>query len=358
MSAPFAQSLYDAADLFGGLGGWDVEAERLGIRTIGIELDPAACATRRAAGLPTVEGDVRNFGPRDFPGVRHLLGGPPCQTFAIGGLGSGRKALDVVKDLALRMADGQDVNADIDALEDERTGLVLEPLRWALEMLWWALSAADAGCPYETILLEQVPTVLPVWEVIAEILRGLGYHVVTGKLSSEEYGAPQVRLRAVLMAKLNGRIALPDPTHRPYRKGVPQHDGDPRLRPWLSMYDGVGWGMTHRPGLTVTAGTAAGGTDPSCVGGSGARATLRGELAAGRWIHRDEPGIETAGVVEQTRVSVRDAAMLQGFRADYPVQGRKGEQYQQVANAVPPPLARAILLAAGLGTAHDLGMAA
>jgi DNA (cytosine-5)-methyltransferase 1 len=352
-----ARSLYDLADLFGGPGGWDSAAKELGLKAIGVELDPATCATRRAEGLATVEGDVRAYSPRDFPGVKHLIGSPPCQTFSVAGLGSGRRALDVVRDLARRMADGHDVRGDVAALEDERTGLVLEPLRWALEMLRWALEALDVD-PYQTILLEQVPTVLPVWEVIAEILRELGYNVVTGKLSAEQFGAPQTRTRAVLMAKLGGPIALPEPTHRPFRKGIAQHDGDPRLKPWISMAEGLGWGMTHRPGMTVVAGTAAGGTDPSCVGGSGARATLRGELAAGRWIHRDEPGLADASVVDQTRVSVRDAALLQGFRSDYPFRGRKGEKFQQLANAVPRPLARAVLLAAELGATRDLGQAA
>lgn len=359
MNTSFAttRSLYDATDLFGGPGGWDKAARDLGLSVIGIELDPATCDTRRAFGLPTIEGDVRAYAPRDFPGVRHLIGSPPCQTFCIGGLGSGRRALDAVRDLAIRMAGGADIRADVEALEDERTGLVLEPLRWALEMLRWALEALDAT-PYETILLEQVPTVLPVWDVIAEILTKFGYSVVTGRLSAEQYGAPQTRSRAVLMAKLGGKAELPRPTHRPYRKGIAQHDGDPRLKPWVSMAEGLGWGMTHRPGMTVVAGTAAGGTDPSCVGGSGARATLRGELAAGRWTHRDEPGIKSASVVDQTRVSSRDASLLQGFPADYPWQGRKGEVFQQLANAVPPPLARAVLLAAGLGATRDLEMAA
>lgn len=54
---------YGAIDLFAGAGGWDIAAHSLGICTIGVESNPAACLTRRAAGFPTVEGDVRAIGP-------------------------------------------------------------------------------------------------------------------------------------------------------------------------------------------------------------------------------------------------------------------------------------------------------
>ena len=43
------------------------------------------------------------------------------------------------------------------------------------------------------------------------------------------------------------------------------------------------------------------------------------------------------------RVSVSEAATLQGFPPDYPWQGNKTSQHQQIGDAIPPPLAAAIL---------------
>jgi DNA (cytosine-5)-methyltransferase 1 len=340
----------EAVDLFGGPGGWDLAAERLGIRATGIEQDAATCRTRRAAGLRTVEGDVRNYGPANFPNARALIASPPCQPFTMAGLGVGRLALDAVLTLVSALAVRQPI--DLSDL-DERTGLVLVPLRWALE-------AIDAGRPYEWIALEQVPTVLPVWEAIATELRREGYEVVTGNLHAEQYGVPQTRTRAILIARLRGKIALPEPTHSRYYSRTPAKLDD-GVKKWVSMAEALAtWGTGDLAGFPRRADTddviTIGGVDyrardlrpanrPAQVVTEKARSWERWHFGARLNTVTSQ---NTAPPTEdpqpsRVRVTIQEAAVLQSFPADYPWQGSRTKQYLQVGNAIPPGLAEAVL---------------
>ena len=310
-------------------------------------------------------GSVLDYSPYGFRRIWGLIASPPCQTFSQAGKGSGRKDLDRVLACIELIEKGEDYEHLLEG-SDPRTALVLTPLVWALD------------AEPEWIALEQVPGVLPVWKAFAPVLERAGYYVDTAILSAEQYGVPQTRKRAILVARRDRPVFLPAATHRPYKKGVPQHEGDQNLLPWVSMAEALGWGMNARPGLTVTVGTAAGGTDPACVGGSGARKTLYGERDAGRWIQlsnysgpgtpgmtaaerglsrrdaREAPSLtitskgfrwtdEKPTDTDAIRVTAREITLLQGFAEDYPWQGNKGEVFQQVGNAFPPPMADSVL---------------
>lgn len=302
-------------------------AHWLGVTVHGVEWDIDACATRASAGLNTEWTDVRSVGPADYPDATVLAGGPPCQTYAMAGTGVGRRALDEVLISVKRVSAGDRVAECVAGLDDERTGLVLEPLRWVLE--------ADAlGIPYDAVVLEQVPAVLPVWEAYREVLERFGYAVDCGILKTEEYGVPQTRRRALLIANRNFEPRLPEPTHREYRKGRDRSEGDPQLLPWNTM----GEALDRQDPFIVISNYGSGG-DPRARGrrtSDQPAATVTGKVSRNR--------VVTDGHVEIERFSHSEAGRLQTFPADYPWSG-KGVA-QQIGNAIPPRLAVQVLAAA------------
>ncbi len=311
-----------AVHLFAGPGGLEHGAQLPGV---GIELDANTVATRAAAGLPTVHGDVTTYGPADFPDATVLTGGPPCQTYSVAGHGAGRAALDTVLALAKALAARQDIRPQLAGLDDPRTGLVLEPLRWVLE-------ARDMGRSYRAIVLEQVPAVLPVWEAYVEILRAEGYKAACGVLRAEEYGVPQTRRRAVLVARLDGLVGLPRTTHRPWRKRL--SEVETYLKPVVTMADA----LPHRGPFTVISNYGTGG-DPRNRGrrtSDQPAFTVTGKISRLRLVDPDGR--------ELPRLTHAEAGVLQGFPADWPWAG--GDIPQQIGNACPPPLAAALAAAA------------
>jgi DNA (cytosine-5)-methyltransferase 1 len=159
---------------------------------------------------------------------------------------------------------------------DDKSALCLYPLYWALEL------------EPEWITMEQVPTVLPLWEAIAEVLRSNGYSVWTGNVQAEQFGVPQTRKRAILLASRVREVTAPVPTHSKFHNRTPEKL-DEGVQKWVSMAEALGWGMVKRPYPTVAAGTKSGGADPQMIGGSGARLTIarEREAGAGHWIEKE-----------------------------------------------------------------------
>lgn len=393
---------------YAGPGGACEGIRSLGLDSYGIEWDAAACATRAAAGHRTIRADLSTYRPGGRP--EGYWGSPPCQTFSTAGKGDGRAELD-------RLAETIHAERWEDAgLFDSRTRHVIDAARVAVT------------CGAEWVAMEQVPGVLPLWSALAHVLERHGFSTWTGVLCAADYGVPQTRRRAILMASRVRAAVPPTPTHAE----TPGLFGE---RPWVSMADALGWDEAGRvkrersgdraeetfdasgPSQTLTSkarswvrtnnATSTGGryerdTDepaPTVTSrtdlwvarfGAQERATVRtmDEPAATITAAMDngdtkfyppgwpwtapatsvagdpritarchhEAGSQGANAVDiadvaagvdpgdrPIRLTVRDALILQGFDPDYPVQGSRSKQFEQIGNAVPPPMAAAIV---------------
>lgn len=309
-----------ALDLFAGTG-WGVACKRLGIHEEGVEIMSEAVATREANGMATIYRDVwegLDDAPREYD---LLIASPPCQTFSMAGKGAGRRALDDV----IRAIDGE-AYKDPAALRafgqahDPRTALVLTPLAH----VW-----RDRP---RFVAMEQVPSVRPVWEACAQVMRGWGYDVKVDVLLTEQYGVPQTRKRAILVARLDGEAMLPTPTHSRYYSQEPERLDDGVL-PWVGVSDVLDYDV---PGATFTANNKLMNQarrplkHPAPTITAGHDSGNRGILAPNGTL---------------TVATVADVAAIQSYPADFAWRGARTKQLLQIGNAVPPLLAEAILRA-------------
>lgn len=259
----------EVIDLFAGPGGWDTGVAALGIRPLGIEWDRDACLTSRAAGHLREQADIAALNPGDFGFVDGLIASPPCQGFSMAGKGGGRRDSKLIVAAVGDFASGRDPREDLRGqVEDYKSVLALEPLRWALALR------------PEWTTWEQVPAVLPLWEACAEALRADGYSVWTGNVQAEQYGVPQTRKRAVLIASRNLSVDRPRPTHSRY---YPRDKAklDPGVLKWVSMAEALGWG-----GAVMRSNYGTGG-DPAARGERGSdepAPTVTSKVGRNKWL--------------------------------------------------------------------------
>ena len=264
-------------DLFAGPGGWDEGLALLGRSdVVGLEWDAAACKTAKAAGHARIRCDVTTYPTDAFGRVEGLIGSPSCTLFSAAGNGVGNLVTHILASGIVRMMRGDDCRVEIRAAiypttlamreaanakrkpekrwTQERVEsqarddtfvacLVLEPARYILAL------------GVEWVALEQVPEVLPLWQVYVRELRRLGYSAWTGVLNSADYGVPQTRERAILMAHKSMVVQPPEPTHAERPQGTDLFGG--QLEKWVNMATALGWNdddrVIHPRGAGMTA---------------------------------------------------------------------------------------------------------
>lgn len=400
-------------DGFAGPGGWSEGLRLLGLRDVGLEWDTAACKTRAAAGHLTIQCDIAQYPTAPFKGrVRKQIWSPPCQAWSRAGKGLGLADQPLVHQAVHDLAHGRDTRATLlPQCRDQRSLLAAEPMRWLYDLR------------PEWVCMEEVPDVLPLWKQYAEVLRGWGYSVWVGILNAADYGVPQTRRRAILIASRMRSVSAPEPTHAEQAEEVGLF-GPGRAR-WVSMADALGWGggvVINTRGERKTAGgnefpadgpswcltektrswALRNGTQKNAAvreldepagtlffgarcndvswvlrNGNQPNAAVRSvedpapTMAFGNnsarieWVqqrpattvcatdriappgHRDRSpkGESQFASPETVRITQAEAAVLQSFRSDYPWQGTKTKQFEQIGNAVPPLLAAHIVSA-------------
>ncbi len=337
-----------AVELFSGGGGLAVGLERAGFSPVAaVELEPHAAATFKAnhPKVKVFRQDVREISGKallDLAGgsVDVLAACPPCQGYS--SLTSKWRRKDI------------------------RNELVSEVARLTEEILPHA------------VMIENVPGLAKKgWPLLSDLiarLERLDYKCTWGVLQVADYGVPQMRRRFVLLAGRGFEIAMPAASHS--KAG---HDGTARWRTVRDAISGMGEAVTFAESLRrggpqvanwhvtrqlttmnrdrLLAAKAGGkGSDlpdelrPPCHrGGYSGFSNVYGRL---EW---DAPsGTITAGCTtlskgrfghpEQLRtISLREAALLQTFPADYHFETTVFERACEiVGNALPCDFAAAV----------------
>lgn len=288
-------------ELFAGCGGLALGFESAGFKTIGYEMLKDACETYRH----NLHGECYqvNLTPSSdlIDGAAVIIAGPPCQPFSLGGHQLG--------------------------LQDSRDGFPT------------FISAVERYRP-KLALFENVRGMLfrnkAYFEEIVIALRSLGYVVEWQILNAAHYGVPQKRERLFCVAHQGG-WKWPEKRHlqSPYTAGealgelavsAPPNSKflTPSMDEYIKKYEIASKCINPRdlhldaPARTVTCRNLCGATGDM----------LRIRLPDGR----------------RRRLTVSEGARLQSFPDWFQFHGSTHSQFNQIGNAVPPLLAKALAI--------------
>lgn len=298
---------FKSLEICAGAGGQALGLESAGFDHLAlVEIEPLACETLRTnrPKWNVIQNDLRNFDAKPFDNhVDLLAGGVPCPPFSIAGKQLGQF--------------------------DERD-LFPEALRITKE------------CNPKAILLENVKGLLdPKFnnyrtDIIAE-LNELGYKCDWKLLNSSDYGVSQLRPRAILVAlkpQYFDSFEWPEKNTKPIPVGDLLYNEMAALG-WENVDD---WRKkANKIAPTLVGGSKKhGGAD---LGPTRAKKAWEELGVDGKGLANDPP---INGFEGNPRLTLKMAAMIQGFPSDWSIAGKKTPAYRQVGNAFPPAVAKAV----------------
>ena len=367
------ESASEVWSFFSGAMGLDLGLEHGGIvATLANEIDPRCCETIKLnrPDLQLVEQGIESLDAdqlrktRGFRGDVHLMvGGPPCQSFSSGGkrmsLTDPRgnlmyQYLRLIDEVRPRYFVLENV-ANITTAALRHRPIEQRPGRhWSLKRYDNPTHNGGGDAPQ---LQPDEKSGSAIRKLLGDVRR-LRYNIVFGVLDAADFGAPQHRLRFIMMGARDG----PAPPLPPPVRSV-----DGSLPPFLTVRDAIErYTSDPGPGSRYTEAVARyfalvppGGNwrdlprdlQPLALGGSwGAGGGKTGFYRRLPW---DAPSPTIIGRAnrkgsalchpEAVRpISVREAAALQGFPDDWKFAGSINARYLQIGNAVPVALGRAL----------------
>jgi len=298
---------YTSIEICAGAGGQALGLEEAGFHhTALVEIEPMACNTLRfnRPEWNVIQNDVKNFSARGYSNIDLLAGGVPCPPFSIAGKQLGNL--------------------------DERD-LFPEALRLIQE------------CNPKAILLENVRGILdPKFSdyrsEILKKLKKLGYMCSWRLVNSSDFGVSQLRPRALLVGLKEPYFKYFEWPAQSLKRKIPV--GELLFKEMASL----GWNNVN------SWKEKANNIAPTLVGGSKKHggADLGPTRAKKAWA---ELGIDGHGLADMPpksdfdgmpRLTLKMAALIQGFPEKWQFVGKKTPAYRQVGNAFPPPVAKAI----------------
>jgi DNA (cytosine-5)-methyltransferase 1 len=288
----------DVLDYCAGIGGWTVALRRRGLHSLAIENAKWPRQALLDNDIEIVWDDLTTLplSLLDRP-LAGIVGSFPCQPFSQNIKGT----------------------TTADMLRDPRAKL----MHIGLGHLLWARP------PF--VCLENVPRAQVLMRVIADALIAVGYSAEVKVFNTANYGLPQTRKRALLVARKDGLpVAWPEPTHIDEVNGVGGAQG---CKPWVTLSEAVGRKFTGLQswGNTQPAPTVVGSFKPEMH----APPVYRGYGSCSR---QNDPG-----AIELT---LDERMMLQGFPKGWKLAGPKTAQDLEIGNSLPPILGEIALTAA------------